>query len=524
MINKRIKETSELIEERLHRNNVDVFHIADEVGDGLYVIDAEGIVMAVNAYYTEITGFQAEEVLGRSMRDVWNENIFDLSRSFLVVEDTSVNDVEDILNKTEGRQYLASDAKPVSLMAMETRKKVSVIANLQGTERLVLIVAIPFFNEDLSLSRVYTLIRDLTQMQSLRQQLVSAEEERNKYLNEVKYLRESLGKSEFVGNSYKTERLKAMIASVAPTDATVLITGETGVGKEVVAREIYEKSGRRKGPYIKVNCAAIPDSLLEAELFGYVKGAFTGSGPKDKPGLFEMADQGTILLDEIGEMPLMLQSKLLRVLQEREVKRLGASTYKKLDVRVIAATNQNLKAQVKAGRFREDLYYRLNVIPIEIPPLRERPEDIQALALYFKNRFNERYKKQKQFEKDALKLMGSYTWPGNIRELENVIERLIIVGDQNEIRLGDLENILGFSLPSEKEPLTDEGASPGETIEVSLTSGHLKDAVKVLETQMLLKALKEQGSSYKAAKVLGLNQSTVVRKAQSLGIHHLIEK
>jgi transcriptional regulator with PAS, ATPase and Fis domain len=271
-----------------------------------------------------------------------------------------------------------------------------------------------------------------------------------------------------------------------------------------VAREIHRSSDRRSEQYITINCAAIPENLLETELFGYEKGAFTGADKKAKLGLFEIANNGTILLDEIGEMPLKLQTKILRVLQEKEITRVGGTESIKIDVRVIAATNQNLEAQIKSGSFREDLFYRLNVVPIVIPPLRERKEDITLLAYSFMEKFNRKYNRHKNLEASAMYVLQRYWWPGNVRELENVIERLIIVETDDSIKDSNIVNILGTD-----RLINDFAIS--ETIS-------LKEAVNILEKDMIEKALRKHRSTYKVAELLGVTQPTIVRKAQSLGI------
>lgn len=290
---------------------------------------------------------------------------------------------------------------------------------------------------------------------------------------------------------------------MANTDITVLITGETGCGKEVFSTELHHKSNRKNLPYVKVNCAALPENLIESELFGYEKGAFTGALNKEKLGMFEVANGGTILLDEIGEMPLNLQSKLLRVLQEKEIMRIGGTKSIKLDVRVIAATNQDLSELIKQGKFREDLFYRLNVVPLKIPPLRERKDDIAILAYRFLEKFNIKYSKAKSFGSTAIKALESYSWPGNVRELENSIERLVVIDDNSYITNNDIINILG----KDKISLSQ--------VNTNLT---LKEAVSVFEKELIENALKKLGSTYKAARALGVTQPTVFRKAKAYGI------
>ena len=252
--------------------------------------------------------------------------------------------------------------------------------------------------------------------------------------------REIAGRYHFeniIGTSKPMEAIYRLIEKVAPTDSTVLITGESGTGKELVARALHYDSPRRERPFCAVNCGALPETLLESELFGHVRGAFTGAHA-DKEGLFEAANKGTILLDEIGTTSPAMQMKLLRVLQEREIKRVGSTEVKHIDVRVIAATNENLAECVKQGRFREDLYYRLSVIPIEIPPLRERRDDVPLLVRHFVEKRHERFGVETRISDEAMFVLECFEWPGNVRELENVIERAATLCEGNHIAVGDL--------------------------------------------------------------------------------------
>src|SRR5215470_2091996 len=254
---------------------------------------------------------------------------------------------------------------------------------------------------------------------------------------------EAKGRFGLVGQSPEIQNIFAVIEKVADTPSTVLITGESGTGKELVAKALHEHGSRRSGPFIKINCAAIPKTLMESELFGYEKGAFTGA-TSSKPGRFELADGGTLFLDEIGEIPVEVQVKLLRAIQESEFERVGGLKTIKVDVRLITATNRDLEKEIKAGNFREDLYYRLNVVPLHIPPLRERREDIPLLVEHIVRKFNERLKKQVAgVEADALDRLVAYAWPGNIRELENVLERTLLFCDSPRIRVRDLPPEIG---------------------------------------------------------------------------------
>lgn len=496
-------KSNENIDKMISKQGLNAFHITDQVADGIYIINKDGIVVAINEEYTEITGVKEEDIVGKHMQDVWNEKGFDSETAFAVLnqdKNKSKINMLDINSKNSSKQK----ARPVGLIALEEKKKIAVITTIERNNKTVLMSGIPFFDEQGEITQVMTIIRDLTQLIELKNKIEEIDKEKDKYKNELRALKEFNRYKDLIGESADIERIKNLIDSVAKTDATVLITGETGVGKEVVARELYANSKRKNGPYVKVNCAAIPENLLESELFGYEKGAFTGAQQKEKLGLFEVANNGTILLDEIGEMPYRLQSKLLRVLQEMEIKKVGGTRSIKIDVRVLAATNENLQEQIKKGKFREDLYYRLNVIPIEIPPLRERKEDITILSHNFIGKFNKLYAKNKIFQMDAIEMLENYNWPGNVRELENTIQRLVIIGDEKLISKENVINILG------KEKFS--------AIDLDYDNISLKDAVKVFEKNIVEKALKKYGSTYKAATALGIEQSTVVRKAKALGI------
>jgi transcriptional regulator with GAF, ATPase, and Fis domain len=307
----------------------------------------------------------------------------------------------------------------------------------------------------------------------------------------------------FLYASDKMHRIKEMIDQVANTDVTILIQGESGVGKEVVARSIHMNSVRRDKPFVKVNCAALPQELLESELFGYEKGAFTGAY-RQKPGKFELADGGTIFLDEIGDINTSLQAKLLQVLQDREFSRLGGKKDIKVDVRVLVATNRNIEEAVMEGRFREDLYYRLNVIPLRVPPLRERRTDIPLLAHYFLDHFNRTKKKKiRAIEDGAMESLVGYEWPGNVRELENTIERVVILVDHDVIAAPDLPEKF-HSLPQPEPP---------QMLEIPEEGISLDTAVNDFERNLILQALMKTGwVKNKAARLLNLNRTTLIEK------------
>ena len=316
-----------------------------------------------------------------------------------------------------------------------------------------------------------------------------------------------------VGNHPKMVEVFKLIEKVAATDSTVLITGESGTGKELVARAIHYNSLRRDKCLVPVNCAAIPETLLESELFGHVKGAFTGA-ITNRIGRFEAANGGTIFLDEIAEMSPNLQVKLLRVLQESEFEPVGSTRRVKVDVRIIAATNQNLEELVQKGKFREDLYYRLNVIPIHIPPLRERKSDIPLLVAHFMNQFAHAYNggKPKKISREAMDLLMRYDWPGNVRELENLIERLVILVDSDEITPDDLPDRIRNSSGRAYDIVGPHLSLPDEGIDMNRL-------IDYMETKLIYEALrKTKGNKNKAAKLLGLKRTTLVEKIKKKNI------
>jgi transcriptional regulator with PAS, ATPase and Fis domain len=315
------------------------------------------------------------------------------------------------------------------------------------------------------------------------------------------------GFGDIVANSPSMYNVIQLTRRLSDVDSTVLITGESGVGKGVIAKLVHENGNRKEFPFVKINCGAIPENLIESELFGYESGAFTGSKKDGKKGLFETAEKGTIFLDEISELPLNLQVKLLQVIQERELTRVGGVESIPINVRIISATNKDLLSLVREGKFREDLYYRLNVVPISIPPLRERPEDIIPMIRIFLNQNNKKMKEHKEIDSKAIAILMKYPWPGNVRELQNIIERLMITTKGT--------TILPENLPS----FIVESASIPDPVS-SAEGKSLKDALDHAEREILIKAAEKYKTTRAIAKALGVSQPTVVRKLQK---YHLTE-
>jgi formate hydrogenlyase transcriptional activator len=351
-----------------------------------------------------------------------------------------------------------------------------------------------------------SMFMDITEQVLMEQEKARIEAQNTYLLDEIR-AEQNFG--DIVGGSSGLKKVMEQVGLVAPTDATVLITGESGTGKELVARAIHERSARSEHPLVKLNCSAVPEGLFESEFFGHVKGAFTGA-LKDKPGRFELANGGTLFLDEIGEVPLAMQAKLLRVLQEQELERVGDTRTRKVNVRVIAASNRDLKKEVDEARFRRDLFYRLSVFPIEVPPLRDRLKDVGRLAAHFIRQSTRRMNRpEPQLTKTALDQLASYDWPGNVRELQNTIERAIILWS---------EGPLTFDLPSART------SKPTEGQEKPLTKASLptRDELKRQEREAIINALKQTNGKVSgpggAAELLGMKPTTLASRISALGV------
>lgn len=356
--------------------------------------------------------------------------------------------------------------------------------------------AFDFLEKPLSLDRVTTLVRNALMVEDLKRE--------NKELKDSIFMED-----EMIGESEGMKKVSQLIDQSAATDSTILITGENGTGKELVARMIHKKSRRSGGPFVEVNCAAIPDTLIESELFGHEKGAFTSAASRRK-GKFEMADRGTIFLDEVADMSLNAQAKVLRVIQEKKFERIGAEQSIEVELRLIAATNKNIKKEIEQKRFREDLYFRLNVIPIHVPPLRERREDIPVLVDYFLEKFSAPKLKEgpKRIDAGGMKVLREYEWPGNIRELKNFIERITIMSDERLISADTVRKYLGDKLKTEG----------GDELQ-DFSGMKLNDAKDLFEKKLLTKKLAENEYVIsKTAEVLGIYPSNLHGKIKKLGI------
>ncbi len=432
--------------------------------DGIYITDGDANTLYVNQSYERITGLKRKDVLGKNMKDLENKGILSQSASILV---------------------------------LKTKKMTTLLQGFR-TGKEALVTSTPILDKKGNIILVVTNVRDVTELKGLKEELDENKVLAEKYYSEIEEMRlQLLESSEIVAEDKATIDILKKAMRVAKVDTTVLILGETGVGKEEIAKFVHKNSRRSEKQFIKVNCGAIPENLLESELFGYEKGAFTGALEKGKMGLFEVAGEGTIFLDEVGELPVNMQVKLLRVLQENKIQRIGGVKTIDVNVRVIAATNRDLEEMIKNNLFREDLYYRLNVVPIVIPPLRERKQDIIALLKYYLEFFNYKHGYNKKLDSRVIEVLLEYDWPGNIRQLRNLIERLVVMSNHDKIDVDDLPQKIVESC---------EGSLNG------FDNLSLKEAVGRLESQMIERAYLRRGNVRDAAKDLGIDASTLVRK------------
>ena len=496
---------------------IDFKRVVDGLDDSLLITDNTGKCIYVNPAYSKNTSIQPKEILGKVVMDEYGPG--------KLFSHGAVGDV-------------IKTGKVTFCLCKTSKNDIPLTGYIIGT---------PLFDNQGNLQQVIALSRPIVQLKGLRNDFAAFVSELNQIQKQLSPTttdaKEQLSPP-MIGKETTMAPIWSLIHHIAPTDATVLITGESGTGKEVLADEIFRNSNRKNERFVKLNCASIPAQLFESELFGYEKGAFSGANAKGKPGLFELANHGTLLLDEIGDMPLDLQVKLLRAIQTKEITRIGGIKPIHLDVRIIAATNCNLKAKVADGTFRQDLFYRLNVVPIKIPPLRERKDDIEALCDFFIRKFSEKYHSSFSLTELQLDYLRSYNWPGNIRELENIMEYLVIcssgigeVSDEMITNLLDISNDIvetpaTNAMPpvspakspvaeketpvAEKQP-TDysEEMPPASAVEMDFTT-----AVEHYEKQLIEEALRSSKNLREAGKLLNINASTVSRKIKQYNIDY----
>lgn len=434
----------------------DTYYLAmDNCTDSFHVTDQEGTILFINKTFERRSKFAKNDIIGKNVKDMEKTGIYRPSAVRIALK--------------EQRQLTMVQGGPGG----DAIVTATPVKDREGN--LILCVSNARFIDELSLLDKY-------------------------YSHKAKSAQSDYQEKKLISEDETMIKLYDFAKQIAGADSSVLITGETGTGKSMIARYIHSSSLRSKKKFIELNCAAIPENLIESELFGYESGAFTGAKKGGKPGLFELAEGGTLFLDEIGDMPLNLQAKLLHAIQNRTITRIGGTLEKTIDVRIITATNKDLEKLVEEGQFRSDLYYRINVVPLHMPALRERKKDIQALGRAFLSMFNEKYSRQTAITDEAMEVLSSYRWPGNIRELENMMERLVVTSRTGVIAEEDLPHNVRIMTDVMREDVVINKLIP------------LKDALEKVEKQLVQMAFSEHQTTYKAAQALGISQSGASRK------------
>ncbi|MEA4924257.1 MAG: sigma 54-interacting transcriptional regulator [Syntrophomonadaceae bacterium] len=460
--------------ENVKELNKELDAIIESSYDGLYLTNGQGITLRVNEAFEKLTGVGSSEMVGRNVEDLVKE------------------------------RGIVSES--VSALVLKAKKPITIMQKTL-TGRLALTTGTPVFDRKGRIFRVVSNVREITELILLKQQLEQAQGLSKHYESELRALQiRYSGSEKLVISSRKMKDLLDTVIRLAQVDSTVLITGESGTGKELIAETIHNNSLRKNGPFIKINCGAISHNLLETELFGYEAGAFTGAKKGGKAGYFELAQGGTLLLDEISELPFNLQVNLLRVLQSKELIRVGGEKTVPVDVRIIAAANRDIQGLVEKNLFRKDLYYRLNVVPVEVPPLRERKEEIPVLAAHFVQMFNKKYKMDKELSANVIDVLMDYDWPGNVRELENIIERLVVTIPGSILARNDLPLHLKKNTLEKHPKITVTGILP------------LREAVETVEKQILEQAFQRYKATREVAQHLEVDPSTILRKAAKYGL------
>ncbi|TQR16157.1 sigma-54 interaction domain-containing protein [Psychrobacillus soli] len=446
--------------------------IIETSNNNITVIDSEGIIVHSNPEHWVNYGMKPGTYKGTSIYDLEKEGLL---------------------------------APSIGAIVLNEKIKKTILQHTK-TDRVIMSTGYPVFDEKEELLFVVSYSHDQTEILELQQQYEKMERKVKGYQTEVEELREKeFEQNGIIARSSAAQHILKTIYNISKTDATVLLLGPSGVGKSTFARILHSHSNRKKEQFIEVNCSTIPEGLFESEIFGYETGAFTGANKQGSEGLIEQADGGTLFLDEIGELPLSMQAKLLKVLQEKKIKRLGGKKERTINFRLVTATNQDLEKMVQEGRFRLDLYYRLNVIPLQIPSLEERKEDISYLVQDCLQKFNSAYNVKKRIHPSTYDVFTNYNWPGNIRELENLMERLILTIEDEVIypthlpaNFNTFQTNSSFSLDNIEQPLK--------------VTNNLKEILENTEIQIILKALKKCKTTYEMATYLGISQPTVIYK------------
>jgi PAS domain S-box-containing protein len=449
---------------RLCRQLTTIFNTSQDL---IWLYDGEGRIVNINESTQKIRNIRPEDIVGKKYSEIIDMGIIDRS---IVPE------------------------------VLKTRQQVSILDNIIKGKSTALVTGTPIFNDYKEIELIVVTSRNMTELNKIQMQLEENQKLTDKYREELTELRLlNLKKKNFIAESQEMQQILNSALKLAKSGASnILLLGDSGTGKNLLAEFIHQTSHRHKKPFIQINCAAIPEGLIEAELFGYEKGAFTGASKYGKAGLFELADEGTLFLDEIGDLPLALQSKLLKCIDDHMIMRIGGNTAKKIDCTIIAATNKNLELLVRRKKFRGDLYFRLNIFSLKIPSLNQRREDVLALVKHFLEKFNKEYRKSHRITAKGLELLNSYSFPGNVRELKNIIEKAVVLSEAEELDQYIFQSLGRWDLINEQ-----------------LT---YKEKVESFEKEILSQALLQFKTSRAMAKHLHLNQSSIVRKLKKYKI------
>ncbi len=455
--------------ESYRRLNVQLEAIFKSSSDGIWLCDGNGKILNINKASEKINAIKGKDVVGKNVREIVAEGLIDRS---------------------------------VTLEVLETGRQVSLLQNLKRTNKYLLVTGTPVFDQRGQISLVVVNERDMTQLNTMKEQLAQTRMETQRFKDELVELSLlELKEQEIIAQSEEMRQILRVAIKLAKMEASdILILGETGTGKGLLAKFIHHYSNRKDKAFIQINCAALPETLLEAELFGYEKGAFTGARESGKIGLFELAHEGTLFLDEIGDLPLSVQAKLLKYLDDHEIMRLGGIKPKKVDCTIIAATNRNLEARSRQRKFRQDLFFRLNTFVMQIPPLRERPDDIFEMVNHLLDRYNQQYRLKRRISPKAMQYLKSHSFPGNVRELKNIMKMAVLMSETDSLDEYILRNL--------KMPVFEQienGQRPG-------SQKSLIEETSAYEKRLLQNAMTSYKTTREMARFLGINQSTVVRK------------
>lgn len=460
------------------KNIYEIFKLIAECSyDGIYVTDGEANTIFVNKSYETITGIPRSKLIGSNMEKLVKEGYFNES---------------------------------ASLKAIAAKKEVTISQTLK-TGKAIFVTSTPIFNEKKEIIYVMTNVRDMEELQRLETELSLTKKLAEKYRKEIENIKKyTIYNENFITNNFKMQRVLNLINDAAKFNTPILLQGETGTGKTYLARMIHELSPRSEEDFFEINCSSLPEGLVESELFGYERGAFTGALSSGKKGIFELANNSTLFLDEISELTLETQAKLLKVLETGKVLRIGGEKYIDVNIRLVSATNANLLDLVKSGKFRKDLFYRINVIQVEIPAIRNKKEDIEPLLAKFLNYYNSKYGLEKIFSKDVYEILINYSWPGNIREIKNLVEQMIIVSKENEIEYQNLPEHMLVNIVDKIETRDIEKFCKCCMEEYAKMP--LKEATEKFQKEIIEQLLEKGNTRAKISKLLKVNPSTITRK------------